>query len=262
MESRTKLFLVLWLAGMAGVLSFLFVDLSELIAQMPIPAGKEVPVVTPALKLLSLVQPAVILSIAVLAGTALASKVGLRSPVAEAIAGAGPAWPALQSQIAPGLWGGLAGGLAIVLTQLLWIPFLPPEVMARSAALAKLLPLVTRLLYGGITEELLLRWGLMTLLVWAAWRVFQRRQGAPKPVCFAGAILISSVVFGLGHLPLAFLFFPNATAGLIANVIVVNSLFGLVAGYLYWKKGLESAVVAHMGAHIVMLAASSLGLLS
>jgi hypothetical protein len=39
-------------------------------------------------------------------------------------------------------------------------------------------------------------------------------------------------------------------------VIVANSVFGLIAGYLYWMRGLESVMLAHMLARVVMLTAS------
>lgn len=259
MSFKTKLFVILWLAGLAGVLSFLLVDLDALIAILPLPEGTEIPFSTTVLKLLSLIQPAVILLVAVLVGVALAPKVGLSSPVAEAVAGNGQLSSAFKPQIIPGLVGGLVGGVAIVLTALLSKSFLTPEVITRIAEFGKLLPLPTRLLYGGITEELLLRWGLMTLLVWAAWRVLQKGQNKPKPVYFVGAILISSVVFGIGHLPIAFMLLPEATFALTLYVIVANSIFGLIAGYLFWKKGLESAMIAHMVAHVVMLTASYFG---
>ena len=129
----------------------------------------------------------------------------------------------------------------------------------RIAAFGKLVPLPTRLLYGGITEEVLLRWGLMTLLVWAGWRLFQKGRDQPRPACFVGAILISSVVFGIGHLPIAFMLLPEDSFALTSYTVVANSLFGLIAGYLYWKRGLESAMIAHMTAHIVLLTASYLG---
>jgi len=259
MRFNTRLFVILWLAGLTGVLSFLLIDLDALIAILPVPAGTEIPTITPALKLLSLVQPGVILSVAVLVGIVLASKVGLSSPVAEAAAGGGNLASAFKPQVIPGTIGGLAGGVAIVLIAAVSKPFLSPEVAARIGEFGKFLPLPTRLLYGGITEELLLRWGLMTLLVWAAWRLFQKRQGRPKPVYFVSAILISSLVFGLGHLPVAFMLFPEATLALTLFVIVGNSAFGLIAGYLYWKKGLESAMLAHMLAHVVMFTASYFG---
>jgi Type II CAAX prenyl endopeptidase Rce1-like len=259
MRFNTRLAVILWLAGLTGVLSFLLIDLDALIAILAVPAGTEIPTITPALKLLSLIQPAIILSVAVLVGVVLASKVGLSSPVAEAAASGGDSVSALKPQIIPGIVGGLAGGVAIVLIASSSKPFLSPEVVQRIGEFGKFLPLPTRLLYGGITEELLLRWGLMTLLVWAAWRLFQKGQGRPKPAFFVGAILISSLVFGIGHLPVAFMLFPEATLALTLFVIVGNSAFGLIAGYLYWKKGLESAMLAHALTHIVLFTATYFG---
>jgi hypothetical protein len=259
MRFNTRLFVILWLAGLAGVLSLLLVDLDELIKILPLPVGTELPLSIPVLKLLSLIQPAVILSLAVLVGVVLASKVGLSSPVAEAAASGGDSVAAFKPQLIPGIVGGLAGGVSLVLIATILKPFLSPEVLARLGEYGKILPLPTRLLYGGIIEELLLRWGLMTLLVWAAWRLFQKGRGQPKPAYFVGAIVFSSVVFAIGHLPVAFMLFPEPTLALTLFVIVGNSAFGLIAGYLYWKKGLESAMVAHALTHIVMFTASYFG---
>ncbi len=131
--------------------------------------------------------------------------------------------------------------------------------MTRSLVLGNLLPLPTRLLYGGFTEELLLRWGVMTLLVWAAWRLLQRGQGQPRAIYLASAIVISSVVFGLGHLPIAFALSSEVTSTLVFYIIAGNGVFGLIAGYLYWKKGLEAAMLAHMMAHVVLVTAVYFG---
>ena len=203
-----------------------------------------------------MIQPGILLALAVLGGVALAPKVGLSSPAAEAAASGTPVGPAFKPQIVPGIIGGLLGGGAIVAATLLAKPFLSAETVARIAAFGRLLPVPTRLLYGGITEELLLRWGLMTLLVWAAWRLLGRRGGGPKPAYVVGAIVLSSLVFGVSHLPVAYLILPEATAALTLFVIVANSIFGLVAGYLYWKRGLESAMLAHMLTHVCLLTAS------
>jgi hypothetical protein len=259
MSPKRKLFIILWSAGMVGVLSFLFVDLSQLIAHFPMPAGVEKPEITPLFKLLSVIQPAIILSISVLVGVALASKVGLSSPVAEALADGGQVKMALARQFIPGIVGGLVGGIAIVVIAMIWKPFLPPEVVTRIGELGKVLPIPTRLLYGGVTEELLLRWGLMTLLVWLPWRFLQKGQDIPKLAFIVGANVISSVIFGIGHLPIAFVFIPEGNLVLTAYVIIANSVFGFIAGYLYWKKGLESAMIAHMITHVLILTATFLG---
>lgn len=259
MNHKKRLFLILWLAGMTGAVSLLWIDVPTLVANLPLPPGTEVPPFTPAIRALTVIQPALFLTLAVFIGVALASRVGLSSPVAEAIAANRPWSAPLGPQVVPGLLGGLAAGVAIVLTSIMSKPLLPAEVVSRIGKLGQVLPFPTRLLYGGILEELLLRWGLMTLLVWAAWRFLQRGQGPPRPMCFVGAILVSALIFGAGHLPVALLLLPRATPAYVTFVIVANSIFGVIAGFLYWRKGLESAVIAHMVTHVVLLLGSYLG---
>lgn len=259
MTFKTKLFVILWLEGMAGVLSFLLVDLSKVLASITLPAGTQLPSSIWALKLLSLIQPTILLSLAVFVGVALASKVRLSAPVAEAAAANRQLSLVFKPQVVPGLIGGLTGGVAILLIWILCKPFLPPTFVTRSLRFGNLLPLPTRLLYGGFTEELLLRWGVMTLLVWAAWRLLQRGQGQPRAIYLASSIVISSVVFGLGHLPIAFALSSEVTSLLVFYVVGANTLFGLMAGYLYWKKGLEAAMIAHMMAHVVLVTAVYFG---
>jgi len=259
MKFKTRLFVILWLAGMAGVLSFLLVDLSALLANLPVTAQTEMPFPLFVAKLLSIIQTTVLLSIAVLLGVALAQRVGLSSPVAEAFAGRGNLLAAFKPQIVPGLIGGLVGGIAIPLTWLWWIPYLPATFVTRAERLNRSLPFPTRLLYGGIVEELLLRWGVMTLLVWLAWRLLQKGQGKPRRVWFLIAIIISSIVFGVGHLPLVHALAVDFTVAIVGYIVVANSLFGFIAGYLYWKRGLEAAIIAHMLAHVVIVTAIYLG---
>jgi hypothetical protein len=256
---KKRLFLILFFLGFAGILSFLLVDLAALVASFPVPAGTEVPVITPAIKVLSLIQPTVLLLVAVLIGVLLAPRVGLTAPVAESIAAGEPVLPSLRPQLLPGLLGGVVGGLSIVLIAAALKPLLTTDTIERISRLGTLLPMLTRLLYGGLIEELLLRWGFMTLLVWIAWRLFQKRLAKPTSVCFVVAILISSIVFGLGHLPVAILLLPQTTVPVVLFVILANSAFGIVAGYLYWQRGLESAMIAHMLCHVVLVTASRAG---
>jgi membrane protease YdiL (CAAX protease family) len=197
--------------------------------------------------------------VAVFVGVSLAPRVGLSAPAFEALARHDNFIAAIKPQIIPALIGGVLGGVAIVLSWVLGKPFLPPEFVTRAEELNRFLPFPTRLLYGGVTEELLVRWGVLTFLMWAAWRLFQKGQGAPQTIYVVSAIVISSVVFGLGHLPLAAALGSRITAPLGLYIVAGNSVFGLIAGYLYWRKGLEAAIMAHMMAHVVIVSAIYLG---
>ena len=258
---KTRLFLVLFAAGFAGVLSFLLLDLAAMAALFPSPSGTQLQI-TPAIKALSLVQPTVLLALAVFAGVLLAAKVGLSAPVAEAVAASGARRGLLASlgpQVGPGVLGSVVGAGSVLLSAAVFKPFITAESIARISAFTKLLPLPTRFLYGGITEEVLMRWGLMTLLVWGAWRLFQKERSKPGAMCFVLAILVSAFVFGLGHLPVALMLLGEPTAAVVLFVIVANSAFGIVAGYLYWKFGLESAMIAHVLGHVILVTASYAG---
>ena len=247
---------------MAGVLSFLLVDLPALIAAVPRPEGVPMPELpNPViLKLASIAQPAVLISLAILVGVFIAGKIGLHSPVAEAIASRSSFWPALRPQVLPGIIFGFAGGIAIVLAWVIAKPSLPTEFVTQAQRFNSFLPPAVRILYGGFTEELLLRWGVMTLIVWASWRLIGRGRAQPGFGYFVFGILASSVIFGLGHLPIASVLAGGLTASIVIYVITANSLFGIVAGFLYWRLGLESAILAHMCAHLVLIAAIQLSL--
>jgi len=42
------------------------------------------------------------------------------------------------------------------------------------------------------------------------------------------------------------------TPTLTLFLLLQNSLFGLLAGYLYWRWGLEAAMLAHIVVHLVL----------
>src|SRR5574341_271209 len=100
------------------------------------------------------------------------------------------------------LWS--AGTIAGVLSGLLLFASLrlsPAAIAALQDQFSP--PLYARMLYGGITEEVLLRWGLMTAFTWLAWRYFQGKRGAVNPGLSWLAIAVSALLFGVGHLPVA-----------------------------------------------------------
>lgn len=237
-NARLRLFGLLWLAGMAGVMSLVLLPLPLLPEGAP-PAA--------VVRLLVLVQPTVLLSVAVLIGVLLAHRLGLRAPGAEALV-AGRSWrKAMVPQLLPGVVGGLISGGLLTAIALLSRPLLPPAYGAAEPT-----PLLVRFLYGGITEEILIRWGLMTLLLWLGWRFGQQRQGKPQPRWVVVAIAVSSLGFAMAHLPAAIALGLPLTPPLLGFLLIQNSLFAGVAGYLFWRYGLEAAMIAHLTVHAVL----------
>src|SRR5690625_37887 len=63
------------------------------------------------------------------------------------------------------------------------------------------------------------------------------------------AIILTAILFGLGHLPATIEVFGELSTMIVTRALVLNGLLGLWFGYLYWKKGLEYAMIAHLSAN-------------
>jgi len=239
-----KLFIAAWIAGFPGVVAVAILVLPRLVAHRRLPVALWVA------QLASIAQSAVLLAVAAWAGATLAPSLGLTAPVLAALAEAGRVSEALRPQWVPGCLGGLLGAALLCL-----FARYAPEPLARLQTRVRM-PMAARLLYGGVTEELLMRWGLMTLFAWLLWRIWQGGIGAPSPVLMWSAIGLSAIVFGLGHLPAASALLGRVTAPLAVYIVLANAAFGLVAGWLYWRFGLESAMLAHLLAHLLAHAVS------
>jgi membrane protease YdiL (CAAX protease family) len=234
---RFRLGLLLWLAGMLGAIVLTVTVLPQLLRGMALPAPLWV------VSLASFAQSAVLVALAVWAGVMLAPAVGLRAPAFEAAAAGRSLAPALRAQLLPGLIAGVLGGVLLAA-----VPRFAPAGFAEAQNRLNA-PLLARVLYGGITEELLLRWGLMTALLWLMWRILQRRRGAPRTGYAWLAITVSAFLFGAGHLPAAALLLGDLTGSAAVFVVGVNAVYGVLFGYLFWRYGLEAAMIAHATAH-------------
>lgn len=238
-NATLRLNVLLWMIGMPGVLGIILTTLPHLMrGQTGVPPLWIVAGV-------AVLQNGILLALAVWAGARLGPRVGLASPGLQALVTGKPALPYLRAALVAGLGAGALAGVALFA----FTANAPAELAAAQARAD--IPLLWRVLYGGITEELLLRRGMMTVLVWLGWRFVQRGAGTPDAKWFWSAILVSAILFGIGHLPALAAQAGAISASLAIYVVLANAVFGLVAGYLYWRFGLEAAMIAHASAHVV-----------
>lgn len=247
---KWKLGAVIAALGLIGVLSLHLSDLP--LDNLPPEVLEQVSIAR--LKWLILINPAILVLLSTALGVALYRRVGFRVPVIENYLGDHTHSYSWRDILRTGALFGAAAGLLIVVVQLVLKPFLP-AVLFNTEAID--LHVLTRFLYGGITEEILLRFGFMTLVVWLLAKLF---RGVSPRVYWAG-IIVSAVVFAIGHLPVVYQAVGYVNPIIVTYIILANSLGGVLFGYTYWKNGLESAWVAHAMAHVVMLALGALVLL-
>lgn len=114
------------------------------------------------------------------------------------------------------------------------------------------MPALTRLLYGGIAEELMVRWGLMSLITWVLWQITGASEAGPADSSIWIAITVSAVVFGLSHLPAA-VSLGIRQRSMVVMVIAFYALSAVIFGWLFWQHGIESAMLAHLLTHLIAM---------
>lgn len=241
-----KLFKILLSASIISIIAVLpyaFTLAGDVINQVPIPL--------PMLILVSVIQSSILFAIVLFLGLILSKKVGLGLPIIEDFLSKKKTQFDIKSIIKTSVSFGFVVGVAIILVDLmfitssgdisLWSGQMPPAWMGFLASF-----------YGGISEEILLRLFFMTFLVWVFSKL--RKSGeniSNNNLIMWSAIIIATFIFGLGHLPIT----ESVTALtplVIIRAIILNGIGGIIFGWLYWKKGLESAMIAHFSADIVL----------
>jgi len=235
---KLKLGLILFALGFLGVLSLLTAT---------IPMSDEIAELSPiVVKLLTLMSPTIMLLIAVIIGTLLYDKVNLSVPVLSSLLKKESAWTILLQHLKFGIPLGLLAGLVIMLVAWIFNAIIPHEFEKLGNVEVTLF---VRFGYGGITEEVLLRFGVMTLFVWVISKLSKKLN---DPIYWIG-IALSTILFALGHFPVAFASVSAPSLTLLTYILIGNSVGGIVYGWLYWKKGLEAAIIAHMFTHLAIV---------
>jgi membrane protease YdiL (CAAX protease family) len=249
MRVNWKAFAVLLVAGLLGVCAVLPYTMelvgSGLLGQA---AASDLPI--PLVLTLALLQNGILLAVTILVGLILSERIGLRMPLIQAWT-TGNRAPAVRAVLLPAVLAGAAVGATLVaIDGLAFLRHLPPA-MHRLFAIPLWKRLLGSVLYGGITEELVMRLFLVSLVAWLCARWWRTPDGLPSSGAFWIAIVLVAVLFGLGHLPVTSAIAPLTTM-LVLRAVVLNGIAGIAFGYLYWRHGLEAAMIGHMGAHLVM----------
>ena len=192
---------------------------------------------------IAFVQGAVLVLVAVLLGQYFGRPMDLGAPLVEASLRGEAVGGRLRAVLPVAMASGVAVGLALLAIDVLLL-----VVSGEPLAVSGLPALWTRVLatfYGGVFEELLLRYGLMTTFVWAAWKLTRSPDGGPAKRVVWLAIVLAAVTFALAHLPIAAASGAQITPYVVGRALLMNGIAGIVFGWLYWTLGIEAAIVSH-----------------
>ena len=231
----------------AALFPYLQLLMPEQLAKIPVPL--------PLLVLLQSAQAAILLGLLAFCGLRMGHSVGLGAPWLQALM-------AKRERVAQPWWlaalcGALAGLVVMGLDPLFAsampaplhaLPAKPGSVHALAGFLASF--------YGGIAEEIQLRLFLVTLVAWGLSRFTGARVLRWQLVV---AVVVAALLFGAGHLPAAAKVWP-LDAVVVTRTLLLNGVAGLVFGWFYVRKGIESAMLSHFCADLVLHVAAPLAM--
>jgi hypothetical protein len=244
-----RLFFILWfmvVIGVLGVIPYTLTLQTEQIAKVKLPISLE------QLILIQVLANTILLGIVTGLGLLLAHKIGLGLPFLDAITRKQHIHTSFRPVLFISIIIGVLSGIIIVALDV-WVFDLDktgviiPEHIKPPAWQGFLASF-----YGGIIEEISLRLFLFSLLAWLASFIIKSERIKPKGRVLWTVNVITAVIFGLGHLPITIALGLPLDAFIVSRAIVLNGIGGLAFGWLYWTYGLESAMVAHFSADIVL----------
>ncbi|WP_027483057.1 CPBP family glutamic-type intramembrane protease [Deinococcus pimensis] len=226
-----------------GVLPVLPSLLGPLVARTP--GAPPVAVLT----FLSAAQLTVMLALSVLIGAWAAPLVGFRSRLVDRD------WSGLRRDVLTALLPALLLGVVLPLLDLATTPLMGDAWKKVAAEQPRGVAVtVSGVVYGGMGEELQMRWALVSLVTFALWKLIARTSRRPPALVVVLAVSLVAVLFGVAHLgAVAALITP--TPVMVARTVLLNAVAGVVYGLLFTRRSLESAMTAHAATHLVMTAA-------
>jgi hypothetical protein len=248
-----KIFFILWVAAILAtlaVLPYVFEMQSDLIALVPISL--------PALIAIQIIQSGILFAILIFIGLILMKRIGLSTPILDAATNDETYADKFSAILPISIALGVIASLFIVgLDAYIFQPALLRELgdKANALNLQTSQPAAWKgflaSFYGGITEELLLRLFVMSLFAWLGSFINKTSDSKPTHIIFWIANILAAILFGIGHLPAVSVLLPLTTL-VVIRTVVLNAVGGIIFGWLYQSRGLESAMVAHFSADIVL----------
>jgi hypothetical protein len=205
--------------------------------------GKSIKVSKSILYLAALAQSAVLFGAATFLGLLASHSLGLGAPFIEAML-AGTNMP-LYSGLGIGLLMGIILGAVLLIADFFFVPYWPQKLREVSLATTTSENLLAAF-YGGIDEELLLRLFALSGLAWLLSFFLHL-----LPVVLWIANIITTILFGLGHLPALKQMLGTVPRSMVIRSLLLNAPVGLGCGWLFWTYGIESAIIAHFTVDIV-----------
>lgn len=149
---------------------------------------------------------------------------------------------------------GLGLGILLLLLRFAARPHLPPELpeLGHRGVVGGLMVSIS----AAVGEEVWLRLGVMTILAWIFLRLLGRHKVSPVVGWFA--VVVSAFAFAAIHLPQLASYGAANSVGVVGTILG-NTFVGVLFGYLYWRRSLIAAMLAHFAVDLALHVLPALG---
>ncbi|KTD46831.1 hypothetical protein Lrub_1753 [Legionella rubrilucens] len=181
------------------------------------------------------------------AGTVLSLKTGLNEPILQGLLHNQPVMGLLQEMLLPVFLSVLVGLLVFFFLYYgVMVSILDDKTLTVLYTMRAALRLDGCILYGGVVEEIIGRFGLMNVIAYFGALFTGRISGG----VIGFAMLSSGLLLSLGHLP-AYIAAGCAGSRRFAYAMVLLNLWQTALfGWLFWQYGLLAAIAGHVLFHI------------
>lgn len=101
-------------------------------------------------------------------------------------------------------------------------------------------------LYGGVVEEIIGRWGLMNLATFFAIIFMQHTTNLIIWI----SILVSALIFSAGQIPAYLAAGCSSSRKFIYSHTLLSASQSVIFGYVFWQYGLVCSIISHMLFHL------------
>lgn len=242
MKKQFIILLILSIIGQLAIIPYTLTMQPDALSQIPLPL--------PLVIILQVVNTIIISSIFIIIGLLLAPRIGLKLPIIDNFVEGKNIKKDMKNILPLSIFSGLLVGFFILFGDYIFTLF-GGSVIVESSQIPSAFQGFLASFYGGINEEIMLRLFLMTLIAFILFKIKKSNCEKSSKWIYWSAIMISTFLFAIAHIPITAAI-VELTPLIILRSVIFNGIGGMVFGWLYWKRGLESAMISHFSADIIL----------
>jgi len=242
-----RLFLVLWLAGVGATM--LLTPVSGWLAEARQTGGaadwREI-------YALPLASAAVFYAAVVYLGLRLSARYGLGAPILSAWLGGGRVEGVVRTLVSAAALGAAAAVAVVLVAVVLGTSHIGPGAgIQAELPWASGVPLA---LFAAVNDEIFFRLGAMTGVVWFTVHLLPATDGSPSKYAMWFSVALSALFYQIFDVtPLGIAGPADAADAVLSRALqIIGIAAGALFGWLYWRRGLESAMAAHLAYALVL----------